>query len=202
MQESRTKRKEPGAVIQLAPRQKRRAPRRGGPLGTATAGSLALATATPAPVQAPVRFPTPSRWFSEKNGSIGFRLYDILYIFAMARQAMAAEDAIEWGARYFAGGLSEDHARTVLDLLAPGHGDEPEAKALAEAIRQSFRDAICQGAGRLLGRSQVKVDGITVADAEQLSRTLERLYESSGWLLPAIPYTLHRMLRYSKEMEY
>lgn len=198
MQES----KERAAVIPLAPRLKKRAPRRGGPLGTATAGSLALATATPAPVQAPVRFPTPSRWFSEKNGSIGFRLYDVLYIFAMARQAMPAEDAIEWGARYFAGALSEGHARAVLDVLVPGLGEEPEVKALAEEIRQGFRDAICQGASRLLGRPHLKVEEITVEDALLLSRALERIYESSGWLLPAIPYTLHRVLRYSKEMEY
>lgn len=200
MPDTRSDRKELSTVVPF-PARRKRAPRYAGGPAAATSGNLALA-ASPAPTQKPVPFPTPGRWFSESHGSIGFRLFDIVYLFALARQALSAADAIEWGARYFSGHLSEQHGRTVLELLAPGRGDEPEAAELTSAIRQAFREAICQGAGRLLGRRELTPEDISTEDAKQLQLKLEELYARNGWLMPAVPFTLHRLLRYSKHFEY
>ncbi len=186
------------AVISLSARrrQRKRAPgrrglpgRAGGSGGTAaSAGSLALQLK-------PMWAPTPSRWFRDKNDAIGFRLYDAVYIFALARQAMSAEDAIEWGARYFQGAFSEEHGRRVMEALSPGAEAELEAHQLPRAIREAFRDAILQGASELLQERFTDPDEICIEDAARLQAVLEKLYDRNGWLLPAVPYTLHRMLR-------
>ncbi len=174
---------------------KRRRPRRAGPaVVAASSGNLALQL-QPAPKVKPTPFPTPNRWFSEKNNFIGFRLFDIVFVFARARLALPAEYALEWGARFFAGAHSETHGRNVLSALTPGQEEVPEAGELPEAIRQAFRDAICQGAARLLNRPRLQVEEISEEDARQLIEILEDLYDRQRWLLPTIPLSLHMLLR-------
>jgi hypothetical protein len=190
--------KKSGAQIVPFPikRQQRRAPRRSGVVPVASAGNLAMELA-PQEAPKPIRFPTPSRWYSEKHGSIGFRLFDLVYMYALACQALEPMEALEWGARYWNGMLTEQHGRTVLDVLAPGAGEEPTVPELPEAIRQGFRDAIAQGAGRLLGEREFDPLKMTRERAKELQGLLEALYEREGWLLPTIPYILHRLLRYA-----
>lgn len=184
-----------------AARARKRAPRYAGGIAGATAGGLALSpAASPAAERKPLRFPAPSRWFSDSHGAIGFRLFDIVYLFCLARQALTPTEAVEWGCRYFSGAWSEEHGRTVLNILAPGAGADAEAGAIPDHIRQGFRDTICQGASRLLGRPKLEAEAITREDAIELQKLLEALYDRNGWLLPAMPLTLHRMLRYSKDM--
>lgn len=173
---------------------KRRRPRPMSSVIAASSGNLALQLQPAAKVK-PTPFPTPSRWFSEKNNVIGFRLFDIIYVFARARLALPADYALEWGARFFAGAQSETHARNVLAVLCPGQEDLVETEELPEGVRQAFRDAICQGAGRLLGRSNLQVEEITEEDARQLIEILEDMYERQRWLLPTIPLSLHMLLR-------
>lgn len=181
-------------VVELF-KARKKAPRRvRGPQVYASAGNLALAPAA-APKARPVAFPTPARWFSEQNGAIGFRLYDVVYVFARARRGLPAEAALEWGARYFAGALSEQHGRNVLAVLSPGQEEEAEAGELTEAILQGFRSAITQGAGRLLERPHLQPEDVTVPDAERLIEILEDLYDRKGWLLPVLPFALHMILR-------
>jgi hypothetical protein len=197
-------------VIPFAPKKKKEQSRRPGRPGggngvvLATSGSLALApqVADAPPKQKPIAFPTPSRWFSEKNNRIGFRLWDIVYLFTLARQALEAEDAIEWGARYFSGALSEEHGRAVLGVLAPGQEDEAETGKLHLEIIDAFRRSICQGLGRLLGKPHLRIEQVSAEEAHQLQLAMEAMYQENGWLLPAVPFTLHRMLRKSDLDDY
>jgi hypothetical protein len=184
-------------VIQFSPKQTKRSRRRpGGTAGLVTAGNLALAPeAQAAPAQKPIPFATPSRWYGEKHNSIGFRLWDIVYLFALARQVLKAHEAIGWGARYFSGMLSEEHGRSVLGALAPGQEDDPTVDEIPEQIREAFRRAICQGAGRLLGRTHLQAEKISEEDANQLQLMLEEMYDERRWMMPAVPFTLHRLLR-------
>lgn len=187
-------------VVEFKPKRakqaKRSGRRLGGNGGFVTAGNLALALdAQEAPKQRPIAFPTPSRWFGEKHNSIGFRLWDIVYLFALARQVLKAHEAIGWGARYFSGMLSEEHGRSVLGALAPGQEEEPALDELPEEIREAFRRAICQGAGRLLGRPHLQVEQISEEDARNLQQMLEDMYDEQRWMMPAVPFTLHRLLR-------
>jgi hypothetical protein len=177
-------------------RSQRKAPRRSGFAPVASSGNLALELSPQAAVK-PVRFPTPSRWFNEKHGSIGFRLFDLVYMYSLACQALEPMEALEWGARYWNGMLTEQHGRNVLGVLAPGAEEEPTVPELPEAIRQAFREAIAQGAGKLLGVRHFDPLGLTAERAKELQRVCEALYEQEGWLLPALPYILHRLLRYA-----
>jgi hypothetical protein len=202
MKDQHDERKPASTVIAFpTARARKRAPRFAGGAAGATAGGLALKPGVaPLAERNPLRFPAPSRWFSESHGAIGFRLFDIVYMFSLARQALTATEAVEWGCRYFSGAWSEEHGRTVLDILAPGSGDDTDVRAIPDHIRQGFRDAICQGASRLLGRPKLQAEDITWDDAVELQKTLETVYDRNGWLLPSMPLTLHRMLRYSKDM--
>lgn len=177
-------------------RQQRKAPRRSGFAPVASSGAAALELAPQAAVK-PMRFPTPSRWFNEKHGSIGFRLFDLVYMYSLACQALEPMEALEWGARYWSGMLTEQHGRTVLGVLAPGTEEEPTVPELPESLRQAFREAIAQGAGRLLGERHFDPLRITVERAKELQVLCEALYEQESWLLPALPYILHRLLRYA-----
>jgi hypothetical protein len=202
MKNFETGRKSPTAVIAFpVQKRKKKAPLFAGAAASATAGNLALSLGlTPAPNQKPLRFPAPSRWFSESHGAIGFRLFDIVYLFALARQALEPGEALEWACRYFNGAWSDEHGRTVVEILSPGMGDEVEAGEIPDHIRQGFRDAVCQGAGRLLRRTRLRAEDITWEEAVALQQKLEELYARNGWLLPAMPLTLHRMLRFSSKM--
>lgn len=204
MNDARSDRRAKPEVIPFPIKQaKRKAPRRSGPGMTAVSGNLALALdPAQAPQQKPLAFPTPSRWFSESHGAIGFRLFDIVYLFSLARQALTAEDALEWGARYFAGAMSEEHGHRVLEVLAPGQEELPGWGEIDPTIRQAFREAILQGAGRVLEQPRLELRDVTEERAKELQQRLEALYERNGWLLPTLPLTLHRLLRYSKKFEY
>jgi hypothetical protein len=125
-----------------------------------------------------------------------------VYLFTLARQALEAEDAIEWGARYFSGALSEEHGRGVLGVLAPGQEDDVEAGKLNAEIRDAFRRAICQGLGRLLGKNHLRIEQVSAEDAHRLQLEIEAIYQENCWLLPAVPLTLHRMLRKADMEDY
>lgn len=191
---------EPGSK---RPRRKKPAPPRTVAPGMApgvapvAAGNLALAASV-----RPVPAATPRRWFSEKNGYIGFRLWDIVYIFSLAAQGLDPEDAIEWGARYFSGALSEEHGRAVLEALAPGEAEQVEATKLHVEIIEAFRRTIRQGLRELLGKPAMEPEHVDKATAYRIQHLLEALYEENGWLLPTIPLTLHRMLRRSHLLDY
>lgn len=191
--------KKPAKVLELASLTgRRRAPRRSGPARVRPIrGNLALQPEA-APEVRPTPFPTPSRWFSEANSRLGFRLWDVVYVFAIARQGLSTEEALGWGERYWAGGYSEDHNRAVLDLLIPGREDEPAgALAMRRALDAGFAAAIRQGAARLLGMKNWQFDELPVAAARRLQDLLEALYERQGWRLPALPLGLHMLLRKS-----
>lgn len=179
----------------------RRRPRKQAPVngpvvssgGGATQGSLALQAAVK-----PKPRPTPSRWYSEAHTILGFRLWDVVYIFAIARQCdLNTEDALGWGMRYWAGGLSEEQDRAIIDLLTPGAEVGDGLGARRRALDEGFVAAIRQGAAQLLGEEYA--DEIPVEEAARLQWLLEGLYAREGWRLPAIPYALQLRLRKVKE---
>lgn len=179
-------------------RRPRRAPVRKGPVvggaggGGATQGNLALKNALKAKPR-----PTPRRWFSEAHTYLGFRLWDVVYIFSIARQCgLDTEDALGWGMRYWAGGLSVDQDLAVIDLLTPDAEVDDKATARRMALDAGFVAAIRQGAAQLLGREYE--DEIPVEEAARLQWLLEGLYAREGWRLPAMPYALQLLLRKAK----
>ncbi|MFZ5827603.1 MAG: hypothetical protein ACOY94_25145 [Bacillota bacterium] len=141
--------------------------------------------------------PIPGRWFSEAHGFLGFRLWDVVYIFAIARQCgLETEDALGWGMRYWAGGLTEEQDLTVIDLLTPGAEVSDALGARRRALDAGFIAAIRQGAAQLLGE---EYEGeIPVEEAARLQWLLEGLYSREGWRLPAMPYALQLLLRKAK----
>jgi hypothetical protein len=161
--------------------------------GSAAQGNLALQTAVK-----PKPRPTPSRWFSEAHSFLGFRLWDVVYIFAIARQCdLNTEDALGWGMRYWAGGLNAEQDLAIIDLLTPGAEVSDSAGARRRALDEGFVAAIRQGAAQLLGEEYD--DEIPVAEAARLQWILEGLYAREGWRLPAMPYALQLRLRKVKE---
>lgn len=186
--------KQPAQVFDLTSRRARKAPGRVWARTRITRGNLALQ-----PVAAlPLPLPTPSRWYSEAHSRLGFRLWDLVYIFAVARQCLTTEEALGWGMRYWTGAYSADHARAVVDLLLPGREGEPEgALALRRALDEGFGAAIRQGAARLLGLKNWQFAELPVAAARRLQELLEQLYAQQGWRLPALPLGLHYLIRKS-----
>lgn len=161
--------------------------------GGATQGSLALQMAVK-----PKRQPTPSRWFSDTHDFLGFRLWDVVYIFAIARQCdLNTEDALGWGMRYWAGGLSEEQDLTIIDLLSPGAEVGNGLGARRHALDEGFIAAILQGAAQLLGEEYG--EELPVEEAARLQWLLEGLYAREGWRLPALPFALQLRLRRQKE---
>lgn len=164
---------------------------RGG--GGATQGNLALQTAVK-----PKPRPTPSRWFSESHSFLGFRLWDVVYIFSIARQCdLNTEDALGWGMRYWAGGLSEEQDLEIIDLLTPGAEVGTGLGARRHALDEGFMAAIRQGAEQLLGEEFG--DELPVEEAARLQWLLEGLYAREGWRLPPMPFALQLRLRKMKE---
>lgn len=191
--------KQPANVLDLTERRRRRrAPRAGeqprlGGVQPQSQGSLALQSAVK-----PKPRPTPGRWYGEAHHFLGFRLWDVVYLFAIARQAgLCTEDALGWGMRYWAGGLAPEQDLTIIALLTPD-AEAPETPVgRRQALDAGFIAAIRQGATQLLGESYE--EEIPVAEAARLQFLLEGLYAREGWRLPAVPFALQLMLRKAKE---
>lgn len=183
-------------LTQFTQQKRRQAARRAAARPRPVAGNLALQPqAAPAPV--PVARPTPARWFSEAHRLIGFRLWDIVYLFAVARQCLTTEEALGWACRYWQGGFSAEHDRAVIDLLTPGALDGEvalDAGARRRALDAAFAAAVKQGASRLLGRKDWDWDDLPAEDARRLAQALVRLYGQQGWHLPPLPFGLQHLL--------
>jgi len=157
--------------------------------GGALQGNLALQAALK-----PKPRPTAGRWYGEANELLGFRLWDVAYVFAIARQCgLDTEDALGWGMRYWAGGLSEEHDLAVIDLLTPGAEVTEGPGGRRRGLDEGFVAAIRQGAAQLLGTDWE--DELPVEEAARLQWLLEGLYAREGWRLPAIPFALQHLLR-------
>lgn len=185
-------------VLDLTERRRRRGPKAGAAPGRGggqplSQGSLALQSEVK-----PKPRPTPGRWYGEAHHFLGFRLWDVVYIFAIARQAgLSTEEGLGWGMRYWAGGLSPEQDLTIIALLTPD-ADAPESPVgRRQALDAGFIAAILQGAEQLLGERYE--DEIPVEEAARLQWLLEGLYAREGWRLPALPFALQLLLRKAKE---